>query len=167
MCGATLCVRVVVCVLCVCVVCVEVFVCVRMSMTMSVTNELRLSLNGFLCVTLSHCKHTTFVTFYSVYAETNLTQYPNYLLPYTSIQSDLFTTPPLVVLPYTSIQSDLFTTPPLVVLPYTSIQSDLFTTPPLVVLPYTSIQSDLFTTPPLVGSHTLVYSQTSSQHHPW
>ena len=42
------------------------------------------------------------------------------------------TTSPSVVLPYTSIQSDLFTTPPLVMLPYTSTQSDLFTTSPLV-----------------------------------
>ena len=60
------------------------------------------------------------------------------MLPYTSIQSELFITSPLVVFPYTSIQSDLFTTSPLVVFPYTSIQSDLFTSP-LVVLPYTSL----------------------------
>ena len=82
------------------------------------------------------------------------------VLPYTSIQSDLFTTSPLAVLPYISIQSDLFTTSLLVVLPYTSIQSDLSTTSSLVVLPYTSIQSDLSTTSPLVP-HFAVVSESS------
>ena len=54
------------------------------------------------------------------------------------------------MLPYTSIQSDLFTTPPLVVFPYIYIHW------------YIHIQSDLFTSPLVVLPYTIVYNQTSS-----